>query len=87
MRTRALALGISPQPFEGPWVNVSDGGTWEIRPTNPLSDTVRIETLTTEGVQTKWDWSNPIISGCLKARVVIDAPHEGPHIFINAVEI
>lgn len=49
MRTKALLLGARPEPFEGPWIDISDALEWRAEPRGDYKDHVLVEVKSSDG--------------------------------------
>lgn len=70
MRTKVLILGALPDSFIGPWVDLPEGGEWDVQPRADYRGFVIIEVDAPAGPRYKIDGEPVRIRG-LRARGII----------------
>ena len=70
MRTKVLILGAPPHAFMGPWVDLPEGGQWEVEPREDYLGQVCVEVDSPVGPRYKLNTQPVIIEG-QRARAMI----------------
>lgn len=71
MRTKVLILGALPGAFIGPWVDLPEGGEWDVQPRGHYGGFVAVEVDSPAGPRYELDGEPVRIRG-LRARGIID---------------